>query len=42
MDFVRLKLRNDNNSLDDAARGAFGTSFKIVDKGCLNWMKQHA
>ena len=41
MNFVRLKLRQDDD-LDDAAQQAFGTSFAAVDKGCLNWMKQHS
>jgi hypothetical protein len=42
MTFVKLKLRDEDNDLDDAARGAFGTSFKTVDKGCVTWMKQHS
>jgi hypothetical protein len=42
MNFVRLKLRTEDNDLDQAARVAFGTSFKTVDNGCLSWMKQHS
>jgi hypothetical protein len=42
MDFVRLKLRDESNDLDDAAQQAFGTPFKTVDKGCVSWMKQHS
>jgi hypothetical protein len=42
MTFVKLKLRDEDNDLDDAARGAFGTSFKTVDKACVTWMKQHS
>jgi hypothetical protein len=42
MDFVRLKLRVEDNDLDDASQQAFGLPFKTVDKACVTWMKQHS
>lgn len=40
-DFVRLRLRADN-TLDQASRDAFGTSFKAVDKACVAWIRRRA
>jgi hypothetical protein len=42
MNFVRLKLRVEDNDLDDASQQAFGLPFKTVDKACVTWMKQHS
>jgi hypothetical protein len=37
-DFVRLVLTEDN-SYDQAARDAYGTSFATVDRGCVAWIR---